>query len=452
MRIHAAALNIALPFIMLVAFFTYTARGESYEIESVLNIKTPVPEGKGNFIGTNLPVNLGKGQRAFRAEGVEGQEGIYIYKDGTMTRAVDSNTVLPGEGGKLRKIGNPVSLGGGDFAFTAKNGSGEAGIYKYRNGTVNALLDNKTGNKPSDTEFSGFRDLNPAGGDSITFTAGTGGRSHVLYLLDKAEPTLITSTGADMPGGEGKFKKLGEAVRLGGGTFAFRGLGTGGKSGIYIYSDGKLEVAVDTDSRVPGGEVKFKKFGNPVSIGGGDMVFTAQSRKGAGLYEYSKGKVTELAGKGTVLSGKGDNAVTIKNISRDPEVLNNGDIVIQASGAKGVRGLFAAGKRGGVRVIADTSTPIPGGKGDFTRFVRSEILQGGGVVFSAMGKDGHRGIYVSKGGSIMLVADNDTDLPVGKGKFRYFGDFEPTGGDNFLFFAEGYDGQIGFYKAIYGGK
>jgi hypothetical protein len=399
LRILAAAINTALPLIMLIVLFTFSARGESYSIENILNIRTAVPEGKGNFMGTNLPVYLGKGQAAFRAEGGEGQEGIYIYKDGVITRAVDGNTVLVEEGGTIRKIGNPVSLGGGGFAFIAESESGEAGIYEYRNGTVDVLLDNRTENKSSEAKFQGFRDLKPADKDSLTFTADTGGRSRALYLLNKTKLTLIASTNTEMPGSKDKFKKL----------------------------------------------------GNPVSIGGGDMVFTARGVKGSGLYRYSKGKVTEVAGTNTALSGQGDKAVTLDSISRDPLVLNNGDVVFQASGAGGVRGIYAAGE-GGVRVIADTSTPIPVGEGDFTKFVRSETLVGGGVVFKASGKDKQNGIYVSKGGSIFLVADKNMDLPVGNGKFRYFGDFMPAEEGNFLFFAEGYEGQIGLYEAVYGGK
>jgi hypothetical protein len=451
LRILTAAINTTLPLIMLIVLFTFSARGESYSIENILNIRTAVPEGKGNFMGTNLPVYLGKGQAAFRAEGGEGQEGIYIYKDGVITRAVDGNTVLVEEGGTIRKIGNPVSLGGGGFAFIAESESGEAGIYEYRNGTVDVLLDNRTENKSSEAKFQGFRDLKPADKDSLTFTADTGGRSRALYLLNKTKLTLIASTNTEMPGSKDKFKKLDETVPLGGGALAFWGRGEGGKSGIYIYSGGKLETAVNTDTPLPGGEGKFKKLGNPVSIGGGDMVFTARGVKGSGLYRYSKGKVTEVAGTNTALSGQGDKAVTLDSISRDPLVLNNGDVVFQASGAGGVRGIYAAGE-GGVRVIADTSTPIPVGEGDFTKFVRSETLVGGGVVFKASGKDKQNGIYVSKGGSIFLVADKNMDLPVGNGKFRYFGDFMPAEEGNFLFFAEGYEGQIGLYEAVYGGK
>lgn len=70
---------MALPIIIVLLLFTYPARGESFSIENILSVKTPVPGGRWYFLGTNLPVYLGGGVVAFRAAGWEEQAGIYTY-------------------------------------------------------------------------------------------------------------------------------------------------------------------------------------------------------------------------------------------------------------------------------------------------------------------------------------------------------------------------------------
>ena len=86
------------------------------------------------------------------------------------------------------------------------------------------------------------------------------------------------------------------------------------------------------------------------------------------------------------------------------------------------------------------------------RFERLSAHEGGGVVFKATGADGQSGLYFSKGGDVVLVADLNMDLPTGRGKFMYLGGFAPLDGEDFLFFGEGFNGQIGSYKAVYKGK
>lgn len=71
--------------------------------------------------------------------------------------------------------------------------------------------------------------------------------------------------------------------------------------------------------------------------------------------------------------------------------------------------------------IADTSTPIPGGSGDFDSFVTFPSLDGNAVAFSGVGSSGtQQGIYLSVGGQLLKVADRATPVPGGTGNFLNF--------------------------------
>ncbi len=70
--------------------------------------------------------------------------------------------------------------------------------------------------------------------------------------------------------------------------------------------------------------------------------------------------------------------------------------------------------------IADTSTPIPGGTGNFTAFSHV-ALSDGRVAFKARGADGQVGIYLYCDGVLRAVADTSTLMPGSGIPFMEFG-------------------------------
>lgn len=68
--------------------------------------------------------------------------------------------------------------------------------------------------------------------------------------------------------------------------------------------------------------------------------------------------------------------------------------------------------------IADTSTPIPGGQGNFTRF-EPPVISGRTIAFVGRGRNDSQGIYLFNGRNLVRAVDGNTPIPNGKGKFRY---------------------------------
>ncbi len=99
--------------------------------------------------------------------------------------------------------------------------------------------------------------------------------------------------------------------------------------------------------------------------------------------------------------------------------------------------------------VADKSTAIPGGTGNFTRFFPPVPIGGDDVAFLAEGSSGQEGIYTSIGGTLAVVVDLGTMIPGGTGNFTSLGFPVSLGGADFAFIGFG-AGQEGIYTSIGG--
>jgi hypothetical protein len=102
----------------------------------------------------------------------------------------------------------------------------------------------------------------------------------------------------------------------------------------------------------------------------------------------------------------------------------------------------------GIFKVADTSTPIPNGTGNFTAFDHSPVFAGGGIAFRASGA-GQEGIYV--GGQVPLyrAADRNTILPGTSSPFVAFG--SPSGAVGNVVFNGSNATRTGIYEVLSGG-
>ncbi len=79
--------------------------------------------------------------------------------------------------------------------------------------------------------------------------------------------------------------------------------------------------------------------------------------------------------------------------------------------------------------IADTSTPIPGGTGDFTGFAVAPALSGSTAAFFGLGSGIQEGLYTGTGGTLTTIADTNTTIPGGTGsKYSSFASPSISGG------------------------
>ena len=132
----------------------------------------------------------------------------------------------------------------------------------------------------------------------------------------------LVDSSSPIPGGTGNFTSLPGGPSFSGGTVAFFGIGVGNQQGIYAAQKGPPPIRfVDTSTPIPGGSGNFTGF-------------------------------SAEAGLPTAPSLSGDN------------------VVFYATGSGGQKGIYVAANGPPPVKIADASTPIPNGSGNFTAFTR----------------------------------------------------------------------------------
>ncbi len=100
-------------------------------LKMILNQKTEIPNGSGYFKEINdLCLNAKNGNVSFTGNGILGQEGIYTYEDGKLTKAVDQQTISP-QGGALFKNFYNMACNNDLIVFLAKDQTGRSGIFAY---------------------------------------------------------------------------------------------------------------------------------------------------------------------------------------------------------------------------------------------------------------------------------------------------------------------------------
>jgi hypothetical protein len=95
--------------------------------------------------------------------------------------------------------------------------------------------------------------------------------------------------------------------------------------------------------------------------------------------------------------------------------------------------------------VADTNTAIPSGTGRFISFGDPRV-QGARVAFDGIGANGQSGVYVANGGSLVRIANTSTPIPAGTGNFAGVG-YPSLDGENLAFLGNGSlaSGQSGIY-------
>jgi hypothetical protein len=235
----------------------------------------------------------------------------------------------------------------------------------------------------------------------------------------QCKPQLAVSTSTAIPNGVGNFTSL-FRPSFNGSSVAFFGAGSGGQQGIYFKSPGDpCDVIADLNTAIPNGTGNFVSFTSDSSapvdpcIGGDNVAFYG-------------------AGSG------GQRGIYFADITVPPSPIR----------------------------IADTSTAIPDGTGNFTDFVPpnpiippNPIVSGNTAVFFGAGSDGQQGIYavldITVPPSPIKIADLNTAIPSGTGNFTGFIPPDPiipptpiVSGNTAAFFGAGSGGQQGIYVII----
>jgi hypothetical protein len=133
--------------------------------------------------------------------------------------------------------------------------------------------------------------------------------------------------------------------------------------------------------------------------------------------------------------------------------IRDGSISFVGLGSGGQMGLYIKQPQDPYRLLANLNTAIPGGTGNFTDFVLTDLcISGDSTAFIGGGSGDQLGVYVkSPQDPYRIIADLHTAIPNGTGFFTNFAPTDPyrpaptVSGSNVAFVGYGDSGQTGVY-------
>jgi hypothetical protein len=333
---------------------------------------TAIPAGTGNFTGLPLAPGLSGSNLVFYGAGSSGQQGLYSTTRGlpqTPTRIADLNTAIPNGAGNFLSFGTEagIIIVGGDILFTGSGAGSQQGIYLASHATPGALV-------------------------------------------------RIADTAMAIPGGVGTFAGFQNGLGFNGADVVFVGNGSGGQQGIYGASGavvGPPFKVADTTTAIPSGTGNFTGFPSGPALSGSEAAFIANgSGAQQGLYTVAVlappqvGSPLRIADTTTAIPGGSGNFTSFGSDQAHPiDPAMSGDrVAFVGSGSGGQQGIYGATVSGvGPPIkVADTTTAIPGGGGNFASFGAVSV-SATDVAFLGHGAGGQAGIYDMTGGQLLKV-------------------------------------------------
>jgi hypothetical protein len=227
-----------------------------------------------------------------------------------------------------------------------------------------------------------------------------------------------------------------------------------GSAGIYIYNNnvaGSLPVAVVTrDYPIPAGTGHFSNFGDP-SLSGNLVAFVGTgSNSEKGIYTKdinTPGQPLSVAVAVDINTPIPGGTGYFADFGR-PSLYGN-KVAFRGSNSNGLQGIYTGGIGELLSVIADASTPIPGGDGHFSNFGDAS-LSGNLVAFSASDSNNRVGVYVDREDvkqNPMLKVIGTSDMLNGKSITELSFGHEGLSDNKLAFVANFSDASSGIYKA-----
>jgi hypothetical protein len=239
------------------------------------------------------------------------------------------------------------------------------------------------------------------------------------------------SENTSVPGGSGFLDLFTPSQQAG--HVAFLGL-QDNVEGVYTISpNGDLTIVADSTTLVPGDTVPFERFGPFLTVDRNRVVFNALAFPASGpdaiegYYAFENGLVTPIADLTTPIPSGAGNFEFLWN-PNDIASADAGRVVFVGGGANDLAGIYSA-RGGSLSRLVDTSTPVPGDTRAFRNF-RSPVLHGDRLAFVADLDDSTQGLYLHHltTGTLSVVADSNTPFPGGGDSFASFGSGLNVGG------------------------
>ena len=199
--------------------------------------------------------------------------------------------------------------------------------------------------------------------------------------------------------------------------------------GVYEWNSGSLSRIADTTTPVPQSTGSFLSLGSGPNSGE-HVLFGGRGSATGGLYNRLNGQLGRVF----------DETMTAPNGGKFLGAFSYGidgtSIAFFAGHSSGASSLPSVYRwdNGTITTVADTTTAVPGGTGNFSDLQNTSVrIDQGAAMFIGLDANNKRGIYRRpSGGALSAVVDINTDGPSGMGKFASVVDFDSTGDDLIL--------------------
>jgi hypothetical protein len=315
-------------------------------------------------------------------------------------KIADTSTIIPnGPGGTFTQLFVP-SVSAGKVAFrgygaTSVSTNDWGGFYTDLPGTLTRVTDG-TGSTGTNVLYDPSIDGNviayqqPAGPFNARVSTWSGGVSTVVATKSTTAP----------PGGSGPFDIL-ERPSVDGGKVAFRGFASPPSfNGIFTDATGILTNVIKSGlTPVPPAATSTFTTTTDPDFDGGEIVFWGQASSGVvGIYRANPLSFgpTRVVDSSMMVP---NTSVTFNSLSDKPSF--DGSDVSFNSFYSGGTGVFRT-LGGSIVTVADHSTPIPNGVGNFNLLFLATAIDGNYVVFDGRGSGTQRGIFLHNAATSML--------------------------------------------------
>lgn len=326
----------------------------------------------------------------------------------TATVIADTSTPVPGHAGTFDFLTYPtVSFGSVAFLGAARNQ--DQSLYSSTNGRLSLAVAANSPIPSTGGRFTGFTLPVPA--QEAMLFIGSGSQNTLgLYVKSGEILRRIVDTYTPVPSGVGNFTGFaGNGISFDvQGAIAFMGTDSAGNQGVYASSfpGGGVSVVANGSTRIPGGTGAFNNFLFTAVNAYGTVFFGGGLGNQSGLYLNRQGALSVLANGQTAVPGMGGTF----NGFGEP-VMAGTSVVFHARGTNSSDGIYQAGG-GSVSVIADVTTPVPGGSGTFQTFFMNDpsVDERGNVAFLAGYETNKFGIFARINGSLRRIITSDDTL------------------------------------------
>ena len=331
----------------------------------------------------------------------------------TFTLVADTQTAVPGGTGTFSLFADARAIEGRRIVFIGDDSALAPGIYSYRNGILSVLADTHTIVPETSNTFSDFFDVAIESG-TVAFTAGWPGPGGGCsfsgsegVFTRRLQGGVIRAMATSLTTEKNCFEGIdfdGQKITVTGGVNPVDLFHNHGESIMIIRRIDRPRVLVDTTTPKPGGG-SFIGYDQDISLRGGGLLFTEiiPNTFGAVAGVYT------IQTNGQNLQLVADQATAVPEGSGD---FNNFAGVDWDGGEVGFIGrdstnaafLYAGTSPADLRVVVDSSTPVPGETGATFDGLGNPIAYEGGVfVFEGFWSGSHTGLFTSEGGIVQAI-------------------------------------------------